>query len=83
VAAFRHQLGRKMGKIFFILGVCFLALSLLIYLKVDFSWIGKLPGDLIFSKKNMRFYFPFTTSILVSLLFTLISIALSYFKSKG
>jgi len=72
-----------MGKIFFILGVCFLALSLLIYSKVDFSWIGKLPGDLIISKKNMKFYFPFTTSILVSLLFTLISMAFSYFKSKG
>lgn len=72
-----------MGKLFFVIGVSSLLLSLFIYLKVDFSWIGKLPGDLIFSKKNMKFYFPFTTSILASLVFTLISMVFSYFKSKG
>jgi len=31
-----------------------------------FSWFGKLPGDIRYEKGNMKFFFPITTMILVS-----------------
>ena len=33
---------------------------------------GRLPGDIVIEKENFRFYFPVTTSILVSLVLSLI-----------
>jgi hypothetical protein len=35
-------------------------------------WIGRLPGDIRIEKENFRFYFPFTTMILASVLVTII-----------
>ena len=36
------------------------------------GWLGRLPGDLKFESKNVRFYFPFTSLILLNLLIYLI-----------
>jgi len=37
-----------------------------------FSWIGRLPGDINIQRGNWRFYFPLTTSILLSVLLTIL-----------
>lgn len=42
--------------------------------------LGKLPGDVAVEKENFKFYFPITTSILISVLLTLILWAVSYFR---
>ncbi len=34
--------------------------------------LGRLPGDIVIEKDNVRFYFPIVTSIIVSLVLTLI-----------
>ena len=34
--------------------------------------LGRLPGDIVIERENSRFYFPITTSILVSLVLSLI-----------
>lgn len=34
-------------------------------------WIGRLPGDIYIERDGWRFYFPLSTSILISLLLTL------------
>ncbi|MDY6941400.1 MAG: DUF2905 domain-containing protein [Pseudomonadota bacterium] len=36
------------------------------------SGLGRLPGDFVFSGEHFSFYFPLTTSILVSLALTLL-----------
>ncbi len=36
------------------------------------SGLGRLPGDIVVERDNFRFYFPITTSILISLVLTLI-----------
>jgi hypothetical protein len=36
-----------------------------------FSWLGNLPLDIKIERENFRFYFPFGTSVLLSLLLTL------------
>ena len=34
--------------------------------------LGRLPGDIVVERENFRFYFPITTSILVSALLSLL-----------
>jgi membrane protein implicated in regulation of membrane protease activity len=34
--------------------------------------LGRLPGDIAVEKENVRFYFPLTTSIIISLVVTLL-----------
>jgi ribose/xylose/arabinose/galactoside ABC-type transport system permease subunit len=34
--------------------------------------LGRLPGDIVMERENFRFYFPLTTSIIVSLILTLL-----------
>ncbi len=34
--------------------------------------LGRLPGDIVIEKEHFRFYFPLTTSILISLVLILI-----------
>ena len=35
-------------------------------------WAGRLPGDILIRKKNVTFYFPLATSIIISIILTLI-----------
>ncbi len=60
-----------MARYLIIIGVLFIAAGLL------WPWLkqiplGRLPGDIVISRENFRFYFPITTSILVSLVLTLL-----------
>ncbi|MDJ0805880.1 MAG: DUF2905 domain-containing protein [Gammaproteobacteria bacterium] len=60
-----------MQKLLIGLGIAILAIGLL------WPWLGKLPlgrlpGDIVLERENFRFYFPFTTMLLVSGLLTLI-----------
>ncbi|ADE16866.1 conserved hypothetical protein [Nitrosococcus halophilus Nc 4] len=34
--------------------------------------LGRLPGDIVIERENFRFYFPITTSILISLILSLL-----------
>lgn len=43
-----------------------------------FGWFGKLPGDISVKRDGFSFYFPLTTSILISVVLSL----LAYFLSK-
>jgi len=36
------------------------------------SGLGRLPGDFVVERENIRFYFPLTTSIIVSVLLSLL-----------
>ena len=37
-----------------------------------FSWIGKLPGDIIINKKYVKIYFPVTSMIILSIILSII-----------
>lgn len=61
-----------MGKILIIAG-CLMALLGIILLFADkIPWLGRLPGDISIKRDNFSFYFPLTTSILLSILISLI-----------
>ena len=40
------------------------------------SWFGKLPGDFYVQKNNFSFYFPLTTSIIISVVLSIVMILL-------
>ena len=58
-----------MGKVLLVLGLVISALGILIMLGVPF---GRLPGDFTVKRGNFAFYFPLTTSIILSILLTLV-----------
>ena len=63
-----------MGKLLFIIGIVIALLGLVFMLagKFNLSWLGHLPGDFSFRGKNFSFYFPLTTSLLVSIILSVI-----------
>jgi hypothetical protein len=42
--------------------------------------IGRLPGDIAIEKENFRFYFPLTTSLILSAALTIIMMIIRYFS---
>ena len=60
------------AKIFIIFGMIFIAIGGLIHLLGRIPGIVKLPGDIFIKKENFTFYFPFTTCIFISIIFSFI-----------
>ena len=63
-----------MGRTLVLVGLGIAALGLLVMLGVP---LGRLPGDFYVRRGSASFYFPLTTSIVVSILLTL---ALAFFR---
>jgi len=60
-----------MQRTLIIIGICIVAIGIL------WPWLskipfGRLPGDIIINRPNVRIYFPLATMLLISLLLTLI-----------
>lgn len=56
-----------MGKLLVIAGVVVVVIGLVTWLAGDkLSWFGNLPGDIRIQKKNVTFYFPVVSMVLVS-----------------
>ena len=60
------------AKLLIVAGVVLIVVGLLWQVGGKFIALGRLPGDIVVEKENFRFYFPITTSILLSILLTLI-----------
>ncbi len=60
-----------MGRYLVILGLALVIIGLAWPLLSKLG-LGRLPGDIAIQRDGFRFYFPITTSILVSLLLTLL-----------
>lgn len=67
-----NHLFQDFGKILIILGIVLAFIGLLLTGLGKISFLGRLPGDIFIQKKNVTFYFPITTSILISILISLI-----------
>ena len=63
-----------MGKTLVFVGLGIAALGLLIMFGVP---IGRLPGDIYVKRPGFQFYFPLTTSIILSIVLTLV---LAFFR---
>lgn len=62
-----------LGKLLILLGAALIlgGILLLLFGRLHLP-LGRLPGDIVYRGKNTTFYFPVTTSILLSLLLTLV-----------
>jgi len=62
----------QIGKILIFIGSWLIILGLIFLILQKVPYIGKLPGDILIKKKNFTFYFPLSTCIIISLVFSLI-----------
>ena len=60
------------GKALILFGVILIGIGVLLTFINKIPFIGRLPGDVYIQKKNFTFYFPITTSILISILLSFI-----------
>jgi uncharacterized protein HemY len=58
------------GKILIITGLAIAGVGVLLVLTTKVPWLGKLPGDILIKKDNVRFYFPITTCVIISIILT-------------
>ena len=69
------------GKIFVFFGAMLLVLGVLfLFLGRSGLPIGRLPGDFLYRGKNTTFYFPFTTSIVLSVVLSLVLYVIGRFR---
>jgi hypothetical protein len=62
----------ELGKTLVIIGLLVAVAGALLWSGVGRGWLGRLPGDIHYTKGNTSFYFPIMTSILLSLLLTVL-----------
>jgi hypothetical protein len=62
----------ELGKWLFVAGVVLALVGLLLWSGFGRGWLGRLPGDIYYSRGNFSFHFPLVTCLLLSLLLTLI-----------
>jgi hypothetical protein len=61
-----------LGKVLVVLGLLIAVIGVLLWSGLGRGWLGRLPGDIHYSKGNFTFFFPIVTCLLLSLLLTLV-----------
>ncbi|GAA0135841.1 DUF2905 domain-containing protein [Paenibacillus sp. YSY-4.3] len=69
----------NMPKILIIAGAALIIVGLLWSFLGRFIHLGRLPGDIIIDKGNVKFYFPIVTCILISVILSLIGYIVRWF----
>lgn len=60
------------GKMLIIMGLGMAFFGAILWLGGKLPGIGRLPGDILIKRENFTFYFPLTTSILVSIVLSVL-----------
>jgi membrane protein implicated in regulation of membrane protease activity len=66
-----------LGKLLILLGGILIIIGAATVLVGKFPWLGRLPGDIYVERRSFTFFFPLTTSILVSAILSLVLYLLS------
>jgi len=69
---FNSEKMNEVGKFLVIVGLLIAVAGAILWSGFGRSWLGRLPGDIHFSKGNVHFYFPVVTCLILSVLLTLI-----------
>ena len=62
----------SLGKMLIVFGVILVLLGAAFLLAGKIPFLGRLPGDIMIRRERWSFYFPLTTSIVISILLTLL-----------
>jgi hypothetical protein len=60
------------GRILILAGLIVVVLGIIISFSDRIPLLGKLPGDIMIKRDNFTFYFPLTTSIILSIVLSII-----------
>jgi len=60
----------ELGKFLVVAGLIMAAIGTLLWSGIGKNWLGRLPGDIHYTKGNFSFHFPIITCLLISLLLT-------------
>jgi uncharacterized protein YybS (DUF2232 family) len=60
------------GKLLVIAGLIIAGIGALLWSGIGKNWLGRLPGDLHYTRGNFSFYFPIVTCLLLSVVLTFI-----------
>jgi hypothetical protein len=66
-----------LGKLLIVLGGILIVIGAVIVLGGKLPWLGRLPGDIYIERRNFTFFFPITTSILISVILSAVLYILS------
>jgi hypothetical protein len=62
----------EVGKFLVIAGLLLVAVGALLWSGFGKGWLGRLPGDIQYSKGDFHFYFPILTCLILSAILTLL-----------
>jgi len=60
------------GKLLIIVGVLLVVIGLVFLFADKIPFLGRLPGDIYIKREKFSFYFPITTSIIISIILTIL-----------
>ena len=67
------MLQNNITKTLLIAGIVLIVIAIVYHFFGDkFGWLGKLPGDIRYEGKNTKVFFPITTMIILSVVFSII-----------
>ncbi len=61
------------GKFLVIAGLLITAIGALLWSDFGKGWLGRLPGDVHYSKGDFSFHFPIVTCLVISMILTLLT----------
>jgi len=62
----------ELGKFLVVAGVVLAVIGGLLWSGVGKGWLGRLPGDIHYTRDNFSFHFPLVTCLLLSAIVTLV-----------
>ncbi|MFA4842350.1 MAG: DUF2905 domain-containing protein [Candidatus Omnitrophota bacterium] len=63
---------QEIARILIIFGIILIGIGLILTFAGKIPYLGKLPGDIYVQRKHFTFFFPLTTSILISIILPLV-----------
>jgi uncharacterized protein YybS (DUF2232 family) len=61
-----------LGKLLVVVGLVLAVVGALLWSGLGKGWLGRLPGDIHYTKGNFSFHFPIVTCLLLSLVLTVL-----------
>ena len=62
----------EFGKVLVIIGLVIAGVGGLLWTGVGKSWLGRLPGEIHYTKGDFSFHFPIVTCLIISVILTLL-----------
>ena len=70
--ACNHSDRVNVGKWLVVIGLVTAGIGALLWLGVGRGWLGRLPGDIHYTRGNVSFHFPLVTCLLISAVLTVL-----------